>query len=317
MTEKPSHAGLPGIRVYPETPDGFNVDAADSEELAFYGLPQRPDKRRNPRHFELWRELCPPNIKTKQPQVEKIQDLHYRMPPRPQDLLGSPEWAGGVIRPDAGHSFAVVGCSFTVPSVASSGSPYCAIGIWTGLDGGFNSAPDTPIVQIGVSATVVNGEASYYAFYEWYPGPAYRITNMDVAAGDKIGISLGVGPGSDTNLHPNEAAALFSSSAHPRVPVIFTAPPGVTFAGNSAEWILERPLISSPVGFRLADLPLFDDLTIRGAASGPLSEPLGYYDYGDTQDADIISMVDTSTNPPTLTVTTTLVSQDIITIHHH
>jgi hypothetical protein len=45
---------IPGIRTYPDPPNGFNPITASDEDLASYGFPSRPDKQLHYDQYAQW-----------------------------------------------------------------------------------------------------------------------------------------------------------------------------------------------------------------------------------------------------------------------
>ncbi len=50
-------SGMTGVRVFPPAPKGFDALTATGTDLAWYGLPPRPDPRTEPELSALW-ERC-------------------------------------------------------------------------------------------------------------------------------------------------------------------------------------------------------------------------------------------------------------------
>lgn len=94
----------------------------------------------------------------------------------------STNWAGAVL---IGTDYESVTGTITVPTpAAGSGSSlksalegYCA-SAWVGIDGDTCS---TAILQTGVDFCYQDGDVTYDAWYEWYPGK-YRIQSSDITA---------------------------------------------------------------------------------------------------------------------------------------
>lgn len=97
---------------------------------------------------------------------------------------------------------------------------------WVGIDG-YN---DGTVEQTGTEQDCINGQSSYYAWFEMYPKPSYKV-NLNVKAGDTVSAEVKYTGGGNFNL------SLVSSN-------------GQTFSINqrsskarlqSAEWIMEAP----------------------------------------------------------------------------
>jgi hypothetical protein len=151
---------------------------------------------------------------------------------------------------------------------------------WLGIGGGCIDAgcalTDATLIQTGTEQDVgSNGNASYSAWWEVIPGPSLTISNMRVAAGDRMFASIGeVVPNSEVwtitikDLTRNESYSV-------------TVPYSSTYA--TAEWIEETPLIIGTGGgfAALPNLasPAFDLATTNGKpASLQASEELQLID---------------------------------------
>jgi hypothetical protein len=156
--------------------------------------------------------------------------------------VNSPNWSGYSIVDSKnpfknGETFA----QFTVP-VAQQAVGACTGSTdhgsaWTGIDG--NGSRD--VLQAGVEFDAYCGGGSksqfYSAWYEWYPAGEVRIGNFAVAPGDVMRVVV-------WNSSPTIGHALIVNyTTNSEVALGFAAPHGTTLAGNSVEWILERPFI--------------------------------------------------------------------------
>ena len=93
----------------------------------------------------------------------------------------SSNWSGYAV---TGSSVSYVAGSWVVPTVNTKTNGYSAV--WVGIDGYSSST----VEQIGTGEDVVNGKATYYAWYEMYPSASVTISTMTVKPGDSItGIS--------------------------------------------------------------------------------------------------------------------------------
>src|SRR5262249_43134748 len=123
-------------------------------------------RTRRPRRSRLW-----------------VEELEGRLVPAA--LTFSTNWSGYAVV--AGHGAINAGCgSWTVP--VAQGQGYSAT--WVGIDG-YNSRS---VQQIGTESDMVNGKASYYAWYEMYPNPTVPITTP-IQPGDAISASVTYTPG--------------------------------------------------------------------------------------------------------------------------
>src|SRR6267143_4394207 len=136
----------------------------------------------------------------------------------------STNWSGYAVTGPAGSVTDAKG-SWIVPSVScSSVASYSSF--WVGIDG-FGSST---VEQIGTDSDCSGGSPTYYAWYEFYPGPAFLISGITVRPGDRI-----------------SAEAIYSSGlvtvtiTDTRTGQSFTTSGGGGALRTSAEWIAEAP----------------------------------------------------------------------------
>jgi hypothetical protein len=163
----------------------------------------------------------------------------------------SNNWSGfALVGPNKPFATAFVYAEYIVPKVqppsnATPGSLEIS-SQWVGIDG----AGSNDVLQAGTATTVYtdqfgNPTTDYVAWFEWAPDYQMNIANFPVSGGDVLFVQ--VWPTSPTDGH----AYLANHSTKQAVSVSFKAPPGTTLIGNSTEWIVERPTLSSG----LAPLP--------------------------------------------------------------
>ena len=109
---------------------------------------------------------------------------------------------------------------------------------WVGIDG--NGSGD--VLQAGTESDAVcsQGTIGPYqgAWFEWYPYNEVRVTNLPVSPGAALYVHVWASS-------PTTGHAYFANrTTHQSVAIRFQAPPGVKLIGNSAEWIVERPLVN-------------------------------------------------------------------------
>ncbi len=102
--------------------------------------------------------------------------VHHRSVPRIRALTDgaatSTNWSGYAVTGPAGSVTDAKG-SWIVPSVTcSSAASYSSF--WVGIDG-FGS---NTVEQTGTDSDCQSGSPTYYAWYEFYPGPAFLITGI-------------------------------------------------------------------------------------------------------------------------------------------
>lgn len=201
--------------------------------------------------------------------------------PAPNPVL-SGNWSGYVAAPNFSTpktgSVTDVSANWTVPTVTGSRHQTAYSAVWVGIDGYFGSSPT--VEQVGTAQDIVNGRASYYAWWEmWSSGdnmPEQQITSMTIQPGDSISASVEyITSGSSEgdfalaiidNSHPNDQLGGYVNPSQYQSPL-----PTET----SAEWIVEAPSSSGGI------LPLanFGSVTFTGAqatisgTTGPIDDP--------------------------------------------
>jgi hypothetical protein len=171
-----------------------------------------------------------------------VEELENRLVPAA--LTFSTNWSGYAVLGGGGAINSVAG-SWNVPAVAS-GYGYSAT--WVGIDG-FNS---NRVEQIGTESDYVNGQATYYAWYEMYPMPTVPIS-QPIQPGDTISASVAYAAGKGFTLTIND-----SSWSSPFTKTIQTTAPR-----TSAEWVVEAPAM----GNQVVPLANFGTETFSGASA--------------------------------------------------
>jgi hypothetical protein len=158
----------------------------------------------------------------------------------------STNWSGYAVTGANGSVTSVSGSWIIPASTCTKGSAPEYAAFWIGIDG-WNS---NTVEQIGTDSDCANGEPSYYAWFEFYPEPAYyagRLTNLTpghvMSASVTYNAANGEFTASITDL--SDPFLTFSTTF---TPSRRTGPP----SRSSAEWIAEAPSSSTGV------LPLAD-----------------------------------------------------------
>jgi hypothetical protein len=157
-------------------------------------------------------------------------------------------WSGYIVASDIQNRLPVVSsvsASWTVPEIKPSENNTFS-GVWVGI-GGYGE--DT-LIQTGTEQEYVNGQVTYYAWYELLPDHLVRISNINVQAGDTVTASISL-INENTNTWSIEIADVTRSERFRK-----------TFVYNSsrlsAEWIVERPKVNGNIS-TLAD---FENVTL-------------------------------------------------------
>jgi hypothetical protein len=137
----------------------------------------------------------------------------------------STNWSGYAVTGASG-SVSYVNGSWIVPEVtASATNAYSSF--WVGIDG-YNSGT---VEQIGTDSDWVNGAASYYAWYEFYPKPSHIINTITVHAGDVMYAEVQYSGGTfSVFIQDTTTGQSFNTSS--KIP---------SAQRSSAEWIAEAP----------------------------------------------------------------------------
>jgi len=136
-------------------------------------------------------------------------------------------WSGYALS-EPNHSVTDVIGSWKVPSVTGSNG---ISAFWVGIDG--YTSPT--VEQIGTTAEIVNGQAKYYAWYEWYPAGPQTITSVTVRPGD---IMIGTAQVTSTNPTTIEVSIYDVTNGDEQAHYTNSS---TTWDYNSAEWIAECP----------------------------------------------------------------------------
>lgn len=130
----------------------------------------------------------------------------------------STNWSG--YASTAGNATDVTG-SWTVPSLTCSAGQNTYSSAWVGIDGDGSSS----VEQIGTEQDCINGQPSYYAWYEMYPKPGRKIP-VAVTAGATMNAEVKYTGNGNFVLTLNGYTTTQKSNKAQRA---------------SAEWIMEAP----------------------------------------------------------------------------
>jgi hypothetical protein len=191
--------------------------------------------------------------------------------------VASDNWSGYAVDGAKG-SVTDVKASWTVPAVTcpATGDQYASF--WVGIDGYSSNT----VEQIGTDSDCVNGVATYYAWYEFYPHPSFTIGGRTLAihAGDVVSAEVSAGAGGSftvtlTNITAGSAEKPFSVSA--KIP---------SANRSSAEWIAEAPYSGGVLP--LAD---FGNVSFNGPNGATLGTATGAIGSFPANTVDEITMV--------------------------
>jgi hypothetical protein len=276
---------IPGAFAMKGWPGGFDLETATPSELMKHGVFwRRPKSEDDPRLIAAWQEGVAQARKAKDrnwlvPVLEpQIGRSHLRGPVtrRADGTYTGGVWSGGGLR---GAWSGVIG-QWEIPTVSRPSEPGGAnppggwtSSSWVGLDGAYGS---NDVLQAGVAQQVdSNGAASYVAWYEWFapqqPGsPPYiwqtNITNFPVSPGDTLFCSAQYIGSTAGHLY-----FVNTTNNAPPLSITLAPPPGATFDGNSAEWVMECNDGGEPKN----SLPAFTPVNFSGGVACSASTPSG------------------------------------------
>ena len=167
----------------------------------------------------------------------------------------SQNWSGYSVASQTGQSFSSVSGSWVQPSVstdASAGDGFSAF--WVGLGGA--SQDSQSLEQIGTSADVQNGQASYYAWYELVPAAQQRL-DLPIRPGDRMTGRVSVyGTSVTLSLSDQTTGQSVNKTLQMDNPDV-----------SSAEWIAEAPAMVSAGGDQVLPLADFGQVSFSDASA--------------------------------------------------
>jgi hypothetical protein len=238
---------LPGVTTAGLPPEGFDHLTASEDELALYGFPPKPDEMMEPAGYASWKRAMAASKERISPRLEQTRVSHGPARQVADSTGTSTNWSGvvdfgGATTYEQTTSFHFVNADYVVP-VATQPYGVCTgswvySSTWVGIDG-WNS---NDVLQAGTSSNAYCGASGtateYFAWYEWFPNYAVRISNFPIAPGDDLYIEV-------WNTTATQGYAYITNySTNKSVTLGFTAPAGTKLVGNSAEWVIERPGIN-------------------------------------------------------------------------
>jgi hypothetical protein len=284
------------MRTYDPPPEGFDPHTAPQELLRQHGLPRRPDPETEPELTRLFKRAFIRPAKYVKAELEIDPGMSRRDPLGGQlPDFGPSGWGGVVVvtsslgyspAEPANNVFAEWVVPYIFPFDPAPSEPIF-VGLWVGLDGNTNKQ----VLQAGITATIMPeywgdpypANVLWRAWTEWwtaeYQDPPVVVTNFPVATGNTVSF-LVCAPQPDHGF-----VAMQNLSTGQVTSVGVNARPGITLAGQSAEWIVEGSGADLPNFFPVT----FTDCTggtqhhsfnltaggignIRGSAGGPLTQ---------------------------------------------
>ena len=263
---------MPAPQSVMPTPKGSQVMPALSkqeaeqlsdEELIGRGFPPRPDPSTAPDAYAQWLDLIsqpitmvPPHLVSRTDIVHSISQPHSQQQDVRAGFVASGNWSGFV---DLGSNrgFTAVYGQWSVPTIVAcefDATTYSSF--WVGLDG-YNGFTD--LVQDGTEHDCTDflgfNFGSYSAWEELLPNqPFSQNVALSINPGDSFWALAWVGD-ANRQYDPNGTFAWFNMWDTTRRQGVLLSVPlnGTHYNGSTAEWIMERPLLSNGHFAELSD----------------------------------------------------------------
>jgi hypothetical protein len=261
-------------------PAGFDPLTASPEAAVQAGFPARPTDPILLQRYQRFFGRTKGKFQYIQPpfRVDPTKSTHTNKGASNAGTETYDNWSGGVVYAPKGQSFKWVQGDWTVPNVYPPSQNkwyYCAN--WIGLDG--DGSGD--VCQAGMICSVYQSGSSItrsiYPWHEWYPSSWVEITNLTINPGDLVTMLIctaqGAGSTSATIYFGNQTSGISTSYT-------ITAPAGTKLAGNSAEWIVETPVVNGvltqmpdygEVFFSTCDAGLTNGTTVSGGTGNNIN----------------------------------------------
>jgi hypothetical protein len=249
---------------------------------------------------EIWNEKNF-NLPTFGPSPGIPHNLKGLRPTEAYGVYQSDNWSGCMVVSSSSSSWVGAWGVWQVPTVSQPTTPAGTDGLWqsaswVGLNGGGRQLDgtflpgtySTDVLQAGVAQNVYAGGyplPQYYAWFEWvtsdwqdqnvqneFPYVLPRpITSVPVNPGDTISVVVqfvpqigdtGVGPIPPAGPYVGAAVLLVNVTTGQSFNLYLNPPTGASFAGDTAEWIME-----CPTGPGNGTLPQFSSVTFQNASA--------------------------------------------------
>jgi hypothetical protein len=231
---------LSHYRPFEVPPATFDPRSATERQLLEHGLPRRPSAETHPHARAIWEQAFSRPMKGIKAELE----VDHAWSNRPRPMLhkavtkDTPSGWGGVVMEVSQLGFNppepayAVSAEWVVPLVAPVVPPPSqlqVVGFWVGIDGYGNPGP----LQAGMAAAAIGNMVGYFAWTEWIPLSAVRVTNLAVNANDLFAVTVCATQSGQGYVAFNNVTTGVATS------VTITPAPGVTSQGASVEWIVE------------------------------------------------------------------------------
>jgi hypothetical protein len=262
---------VPGIRLVAPPPAGFDPVTASAAARKQYAIPRRPIPQPPPGPINSgkrqWADYGTALLHRCSSRLifTTVRSKNKKVSPSvpPGNTIAGPNF-GKIAGAPSNNIVGATASNWSGPSIVASGNPFaleaiqgefvvptarqtfgtCTGGwnyssLWPGIDG--NGLND--VLQAGVEADAYcSGGATgtfYSAWIEWYPFAEIQVSSPAINPGDLVFVQV-------WNASPTVGYAYFYDySTQETNEYQLTAPSGITLQGNSIEWIVERPGLSS------------------------------------------------------------------------
>jgi hypothetical protein len=275
---------LPGAYLNPAPPQGFDATKAGPTELTSYGLLfPKPLPSDDTAVVKAWndifaRQWLPQDriVPILEPRVGRTHRSRHPLEEQTEGNYKSFNWAGAFFGGTA--PWASITAAWAVPTVSRPPQPQGPQGgwessSWIGIDG-YPPTTSNDVLQAGIDQYLsADGTPTYLAWFEWYVpsqsnSPAYvfqtDIPNFPVKPGDVIQCIVQY-----VNNHSAGYVFLANNTTNKYFSITLAPPPGATFAGTSAEWIMEAPELPP------SSLPKFTPVVFTSASARSASNAIG------------------------------------------
>ena len=247
-----------------------NPLALSQSDLLRGNYPLRPDPVQAPEAYATWLRMVTTPTTVIQPKlIEQPHRFHAAaapspVPPQPvgPSTAYSQYWSGLVLEQDPRTvvpfqlpPYDVVSAEWYVPAVtgAPDGDVEADSAFWTGMDGwDFNPTRGRDVLQGGTEQDVFTVTyqgilftiTNYYSWAEFFPSSEQLISNFNVGPGDHLVVQVFMTDGNFVDVNGFWGVCYVQNlTTGYAVRVLLNAyNASTTFAGNSAEWVMERPV---------------------------------------------------------------------------
>ena len=231
------------------TNSAFDPLTASDQELNDANLPPRPSADAHQHALLAWQKAVTTKSDRIIPHLQEsgIKHTPHKLSSQSVDhtAMTSTNWSGYALQKPTTPFLTIAG-DWTItnvkpPTLTSTcpGGGYAISSTWIGIDG--ITSPD--VFQAGVDNAVycsnfIN-QTQTQVWYEWYPNPATVITNISASPGDSVFVQIWATSTTVGHMY------FINYTTNKSISITFNAPAGTTLKGDSAEWIVEVPEVST------------------------------------------------------------------------